>query len=244
VDGYVLGSAISSIPLAGRDITKYIQASLRKRGAAAPPPALLDAARRIKERHCYTCADPAKEAAKYRADPGKYSRVYDGEDAATRDHFSVDVGEERFMAAEVLFDPALAGAPTLPGLPDMVDRSIQQCPIDARRALYGNIVLSGGTTMFKDFGRRLQRDVQKKVDDRVAASVAAAGAAASSGGLGRGSTVRVSVVSHPMQRYAVWCGGSVLGMSPAFPGAVVTRADYQEHGPSRVRNNPVFCSEF
>ena len=30
-------------------------------------------------------------------------------------------------------------------------------PIDARRGLYKNIVLSGGSTMFKDFGRRLQQ---------------------------------------------------------------------------------------
>jgi actin-related protein len=33
-----------------------------------------------------------------------------------------------------------------------------------------NIVLSGGSTMFKDFGRRLQRDVKKVVDSRLRAS--------------------------------------------------------------------------
>ena len=38
----------------------------------------------------------------------------------------------------------------------LVDESIVKCPIDVRRGLYKNIVLSGGTTMFKDFGRRLQ----------------------------------------------------------------------------------------
>lgn len=37
----------------------------------------------------------------------------------------------------------------------LVDNAIQSCPIDTRRALYGNIVLSGGGTMFKNFGRRL-----------------------------------------------------------------------------------------
>ena len=30
-----------------------------------------------------------------------------------------------------------------------------------------NVVLSGGSTMFKDFHRRLQRDVQKRVDARL-----------------------------------------------------------------------------
>lgn len=33
-----------------------------------------------------------------------------------------------------------------------------------------NIVLSGGSTMFKDFHRRLQRDLKKIVDARIVAS--------------------------------------------------------------------------
>jgi len=48
-------------------------------------------------------------------------------------------------------------------LPEVVDNCVQSCPIDTRRGLYKNIVLSGGSTMFKDFGRRLQRDVKKMV---------------------------------------------------------------------------------
>ena len=38
-----------------------------------------------------------------------------------------------------------------------------------------NIVLSGGSTMFKDFHRRLQRDLKKIVDARVLASDARLG---------------------------------------------------------------------
>jgi len=52
-------------------------------------------------------------------------------------------------------------------LPEVVDQSIIKCPIDCRRRLYGNVVLSGGSTMFKDFGKRLQRDVAKHVKDRM-----------------------------------------------------------------------------
>jgi len=38
-----------------------------------------------------------------------------------------------------------------------VDTVIQTSPIDVRRGLYKNIVLSGGSTLYRDFGRRLQR---------------------------------------------------------------------------------------
>ena len=69
----------------------------------------------------------------------------------------------------------------------MVDDVIQNCPIDVRRPLYKvgnnwnmliiqcsispfvfqNVVLSGGSTMFKDFGRRLQRDLKRTVEARL-----------------------------------------------------------------------------
>lgn len=57
----------------------------------------------------------------------------------------------------------------------MVDTVIQNCPIDVRRPLYDNIVLSGGSTMFKDFGRRLQRDIKRVVDARLKHSEKIAG---------------------------------------------------------------------
>ena len=51
-----------------------------------------------------------------------------------------------------------------------MDTVIQQCPIDVRRGLYENIVLSGGSTMFKDFARRMQRDIKRISDARLALS--------------------------------------------------------------------------
>lgn len=51
---------------------------------------------------------------------------------------------------------------------DIVDNVIQMCPIDVRRGLYENIVLSGGSTMFGSFSRRLQRDVKRISDQRLA----------------------------------------------------------------------------
>lgn len=53
---------------------------------------------------------------------------------------------------------------------EIVDNVIQQCPIDVRRGLYENIVLSGGSTMFKDFARRMQRDIKRISNARLALS--------------------------------------------------------------------------
>ncbi len=70
------------------------------------------------------------------------------------------------MAPEIFFNPEIFSSDFLTPLPRVVDETVQACPIDSRRGLYSNIVLSGGSTMFKDFSRRLQRDIKRAVDTR------------------------------------------------------------------------------
>ena len=45
-----------------------------------------------------------------------------------------------------------------------------------------------------------------------------------------------------MQRYAVWFGGSVLADTPEYHRVCVTKEQYDEFGPARMRHNPVFSS--
>jgi actin-related protein 3 len=105
--------------------------------------------------------------------------------------------------------------------------------------------------MFKDFGRRLQRDLKKIVDARVLTSEARLGGKIKVSILEfthnkrcfqtynitsifihvvtgteflnmfvvlgfQSQPVEVNVVSHPIQRFAVWFGGSVLASTPEF----------------------------
>lgn len=84
--------------------------------------------------------------------------------------YDLDIGYERFLAPEIFFNPEIFSSDFLTPLPEVVDTVIQTSPIDVRRGLYKNIVLSGGSTMFKDFGKRLQRDVKAIVDGRIAGS--------------------------------------------------------------------------
>ena len=61
--------------------------------------------------------------------------------------------------------------------------------------------------MFKDFGRRLQRDIKRLADNRMTANINRLGALAKSA---PPPAIDVNVISHHMQRYAVWFGGSML----------------------------------
>ena len=57
--------------------------------------------------------------------------------------FTCSMGEEAFRAPEVLLNPQAgpSGGKGMLPLPQLVDEVVCSCPIDARRALYRNIVL-------------------------------------------------------------------------------------------------------
>ncbi|KAM8981716.1 actin-related protein 3B isoform 5-T7 [Sarcophilus harrisii] len=262
-EGYVIGSCIKHIPIAGRDITYFIQQLLREREVGIPPEQSLETAKAIKhdkcgnkfeefkgilgipmeggrknlehkEKYCYICPDIVKEFAKYDIDSRKWIKQYTGINAINQKKFIIDVGYERFLGPEIFFHPEFANPDFMESISDVVDEVIQNCPIDVRRPLYKNVVLSGGSTMFRDFGRRLQRDLKRVVDARLKLSEEL------SGGRIKPKPVEVQVITHHMQRYAVWFGGSMLASTPEFFQVCHTKKDYEEYGPSICRHNPVF----
>jgi len=232
-EGYVIGSSIKHVPIAGRDITHFVQQLLRERESGIPPSEAMETAKRIKEQYSYVCPNMAKEFAKYDADPRQWIKTYEAIDPRTKQKWTCDVAHERFLAPEIFFNPEIYSSDFTTPLPDLVDTTIQSCPIDTRRGLYSSIVLSGGSTMFKDFSKRLQRDIKKKVDKRMKE------AAGRSKGQ-QGQEIDVNVLSHHMQRFAVWFGGSMLASTPEFYSVCHTKEAYEEYGPSIARYNPVF----
>lgn len=189
-----------------------------------PPEQSLETAKAIKERYSYICPDIAKEFAKYDSEPSKWVRTYDGVNSVTKQPFNVDVGYERFLGPEIFFHPEFSNPDFTTPISEIVDNVIQNCPIDVRRPLYNNIVLSGGSTMFRDFGRRLQRDIKRSVDARLRISenlsegrikvrmemIADNRSEITFGNSFQPKPIDVQVISHHMQRYAVWFGGSML----------------------------------
>lgn len=219
-EGYVIGSSIKHIPIAGRDITSFIQNMLRDRGEADTS---LRTAERIKQEYCYVSPNIVNEFKRYDQDPTSKFMKY----TVPSKKVDVDVGYERFMAPEIFFSPEIATPDYLTPLPEVVDNVVQSSPIDVRKGLYRNIVLSGGSTMFKDFGRRLQRDIKSLVDARLRKYEQAAGA--------KSSGIEVQVVSHKRQRSAVWFGGSLMAQTPEFKNYCYSKKDYDEYGPGIVR---------
>ena len=241
VDGSVIGSSIRSIPLAGRDITAFVQKMLVDRKEPIPPEDTFQVAKTIKEKFCYTSTTSiVEEYEYYDIHPNSRFRTFSGVNSKTKQVWKADIGYERFLGPEIFFKPEIFDAELSQPLDEVVDQSILACPIDTRRDLYSNIVLSGGSTMFRGFGTRLQESIQARVQDRSDTNVASHGippelAAAAAAAL----ALEVNVVAPAMRHFAVFAGGAKLSATPRFANMCFTKAKYEEEGARIARHSPV-----
>lgn len=121
------------------------------------------------------------------------------------------MGSERFRCPEALFQPHMIGVEAV-GIQDTAFNSIMRCDLDIRRDLYGNIVMSGGTTMFPGVAQRIQKELMDLTP----------------------SSMKIKVVAPPERKYSVWIGGSVLTSLSTFENMWISQAEYDEAGPSIV----------
>ncbi|MHA2089945.1 MAG: actin, cytoplasmic 2, partial [Candidatus Kariarchaeaceae archaeon] len=124
---------------------------------------------------------------------------------------TISIGQERFLAPEVFFNPSSIGSEEVP-MHELIYKAIQNCDVDIRPHLYSNIVLSGGSTMFPGLKERLHKELVALVPEGV----------------------EVKVVAPPERRYSVWIGGSILASLKTFGKMWVTKKEYTDSGPKAV----------
>ena len=120
-----------------RDVTDHLQILLRKSGHNLHTTAEREVVRTIKEKCCYIASNPSKEE-KEAASRTEEFRLPDGS--------TVQLGNERFKAPEILFNPEQVGL-EYAGVHQVVVDSINRVDLDLRKSLFSNVVLSGGSTL-------------------------------------------------------------------------------------------------
>jgi len=203
-EGFAIPSSIRRIDVAGRDVTEHLQTLLRKQGSVFHTSAEKEIVKNIKEKTTYIALDPKKEEKDWltASTRGGESKVVE---YALPDGQKLKIGSERFRAAEILFDPEIIGL-EWPGLHQIVVDAINRTDMDLRKSLFGNIVLSGGSTMIKGFGDRLLHEVQRlAVKD-----------------------MRIKIFAPPERLYSTWIGGSILAGLSTFRKMYVSIDDWHE----------------
>src|ERR1051325_5042986 len=87
-----------------------------------------------------------------------------------------------------------------------------KCDVDIRKDLYGNTVLSGGTTMFEGIAERMTKEITALAP----------------------ASMKIKIVAPPERKYSVWIGGSILASLSTFQSMWISKQEYDESGPSIV----------
>merc|ERR1712182_179533 len=133
----------------------------------------------------------------------------------------VTVHNQMIRCPELMFKPSLDGKEMM-GLHELTKKTVNDCDLDVRKDLLGNVVMSGGTTMFPNMPERLQAELQGLVPE----------------------ATKVKVIAPPERMISVWIGGSILASLSTFsrmwinknsdPDANPPVVGYEEIGPRIV----------
>ena len=117
----------------------------------------------------------------------------------------------RFKCPEALFQPSIIDEKG-DGVSKATLNAIMSCDCDIREDLFANIVLAGGTMMFPGIEKRLMKEMTALAP----------------------SSVKVKVIAPPERKHSAWLGGSILSTIGNFQSMWITKAEYEDTGPSIV----------
>ncbi|KAL4579791.1 hypothetical protein LXL04_015957 [Taraxacum kok-saghyz] len=201
-EGYAIPQAALRINLGGRELTDFLMKILTG-GSMFTTAVERENIRDMKEKCAYVALDYDQElyTAKSSSSVEKKYQL--------PDHQVITIGVERFRCPEVLFQPSLIGMEAI-GIHKMTHNSITKCDDYLRKDLYGNIILSGGSTMFHGLADRMTKEVTALAP----------------------SSMKVKVFAPPERVYSAWIGGSLVGCICTFKQMCISKGEYDEFGPS------------
>uniref|UniRef100_A0A6B2L8E9 Actin n=1 Tax=Arcella intermedia TaxID=1963864 RepID=A0A6B2L8E9_9EUKA len=198
-EGNVLSQSATHLDYSGSDLTSYMTKLLAERSYAFVTGAEREIVRDIKEKLCTVALD--YEVALHTAahSPEKSYKLPDGQEIFVR--------EEVLKCPEALFRPQWLEKKSK-GIHESAYEAVMKCEVGIRKDLLGNVVVSGGSTMFTGMGERIHKELERLAP----------------------STFKIKVITPP-EKYTCWLGGSILASLGAFQCKWITKQEYDEAGP-------------
>ena len=208
IEGAPISYCIKKSDLAGRDVDEQLIKALSERGVdLSATAAQRETARGIKERLCSVPMD-------YDAEANPQGEVImEEQNYNLPDGTEIILQKEALQAPEVLFRPETFGK-HITGIHEMVFQSITKADTEVRKDLYNNIVLSGGTTLLRNFNERFKKELMALAPSS--------------------AKINVNSLDKPDKKHSVWLGGSILSCLSSFQTMWINKAEYEDSGPTIV----------
>ena len=209
-NGYKLDHAVEKLNFGGEDIASYLKLLLRKNGTYIQSSSEECLFSEIKKSVCelktMSTEDMRSRGKMMQTELG--DKKGDDVKYLLPDGTTVEIGAERFLAPEILFNPSLAGLET-PGLHELLDGAIKKLDLDLRKNLYSNIYLSGGNTHIHGFAERFANELSSLISDKT----------------------KMSIVAPNVDRtFLAWQGGSIITNMNSFSKLWISRKEMYESG--------------
>ncbi|KAF9263624.1 Actin/actin-like protein [Marasmius fiardii PR-910] len=126
--------------------------------------------------------------------------------------FNTFFGPDRYHVGELFFyhKPNLvASNSSLPRhIPALISDSLRACDIELRQVLIGNVIVTGGGSLFSGFTDRLHNELARSFPH-----------------------VKIHAPGNPVERrYGAWLGGSILASLGTFHQLWISKEEWMEHG--------------
>lgn len=204
-EGYSIPEGMTRFNFAGQDMTEALKLLLQQKGIAASSYKELLPIKEIKEKYCYVPLDFEAEKQK---DVKKQT--------VNCHNQSIEIDEEQFTCGEILFQPYI-GNLEYDGIDEYIIESIFKCSDEMWKDFVGNVCITGGNTLFKGIGERLEKQISNNEKVR--------------------PNWKVKVVAESNRKYGTFEGSSILAALATFPQMTVTRDLYDDAGPGIVHRH-------
>lgn len=201
-DGFALPGSVKRINLGGRDITRQLHMEVMKNGYSMNTSSEFEILRSMKERLGFIDlgVDPtAAGVAPMGTNPDVHKfQLPDGK-------FLSIPNSSISKSCELLFQPENFGFEEQ-SIHNALYNSVLRTDLDLRSKLFETIVLSGGSSMFKNFGSRLIKELRYMDDD-----------------------IKLKIFASPDRRNNCFVGGSILSSLSTFSNILINKHQFSEN---------------
>jgi centractin len=208
-NGYKLSNSFGKADVGGSDIDSFLSTLLRKNGLYIKSQTESALIKNIKETKC-KLVDYSKQDIIQMTEVGGI--IDDDAVAVLPDGEEVKIGNERFMAPEILFKPDIVGMYSK-GVHSMILNSIEKSNIELRSKLYKNIYLIGGSVSLDNFINRLSTELRHIAPSNAIVSVS---------------------TSAGRKDFQAWRGGATVAQSNDLAKLWMPRTEYADMGDSAL----------